>query len=130
MSFICPLCQTLLNQRKIHFCCPGGHHFDKAKEGYVNLLPVQHKCSRSPGDRSEMMKARRKFLDAGHYLRLRECIVQKLQYHLPSSCEAMLDIGCGKGYYTQAFGKEVKARGGITMDLMFLGGGYSLCSET
>ncbi|WP_420485199.1 putative RNA methyltransferase, partial [Escherichia coli] len=24
--------------------------FDMAKEGYVNLLPVQHKRSRDPGD--------------------------------------------------------------------------------
>lgn len=43
-----------------------------AKEGYVNLLPVQHKRSRDPGDSAEMMQARRAFLDAGHYQPLRE----------------------------------------------------------
>ncbi len=49
--------------------CAENHQFDCAKEGYVNLLPVQHKRSKDPGDNAEMMQARRQFLDAGHYHR-------------------------------------------------------------
>ena len=33
------------------------HQFDKAKEGYVNLLPVQHKKSKNPGDDAQMVQA-------------------------------------------------------------------------
>lgn len=74
-----------------------------AKEGYVNLLPVQHKRSRDPGDSAEMMQARRAFLDAGHYQPLRDAIVGQLRERLDEKAAAVLDIGCGEGYYTHAF---------------------------
>lgn len=74
-----------------------------AKEGYVNLLPVQHKRSRDPGDSAEMMQARRTFLDAGHYQPLRDAIVAQLCECLEQHATAILDIGCGEGYYTHAF---------------------------
>ena len=53
MSFSCPLCHQPLTQANNSFVCPGRHQFDVAKEGYVNLLPVQHKRSRDPGDSAE-----------------------------------------------------------------------------
>lgn len=74
-----------------------------AKEGYVNLLPVQHKRSRDPGDSAEMMQARRAFLDAGHYQPLRDAIVGQLRERLDEKAAVVLDIGCGEGYYTHAF---------------------------
>lgn len=74
-----------------------------AKEGYVNLLPVQHKRSRDPGDSAEMIQARRAFLDAGHYQPLRDAIVAQLRERLDEKATAVLDIGCGEGYYTHAF---------------------------
>ena len=64
MSFSCPLCHQPLTREKNSYICPQRHQFDMAKEGYVNLLPVQHKRSRDPGDSAEMMQARRAFLDA------------------------------------------------------------------
>ena len=78
MSFSCPLCHAPLTHSDKSYTCPQGHQFDMAKEGYVNLLPVQHKRSRDPGDSAEMMQARRAFLDAGHYLPLRETVAQML----------------------------------------------------
>ena len=63
MSFSCPLCHAPLTYSDKRYTCPQGHQFDQAKEGYVNLLPVQHKRSRDPGDSAEMMRARRAFLD-------------------------------------------------------------------
>lgn len=43
MSFSCPLCHQPLSREKNSYICPQRHQFDMAKEGYVNLLPVQHK---------------------------------------------------------------------------------------
>ncbi|STL56133.1 ribosomal RNA large subunit methyltransferase A [Escherichia coli] len=63
------------------------------KKGYVNLLPVQHKRSRDPGDSAEMMQARRAFLDAGHYQPLRDAIVAQLRERLDEKATAVLDIG-------------------------------------
>ncbi|HAT1618669.1 TPA: 23S rRNA (guanine(745)-N(1))-methyltransferase [Raoultella planticola] len=100
MSYSCPLCHAPLSRRDNSYICPQGHQFDLAKEGYVNLLPVQFKRSRDPGDSAEMMQARRAFLDAGHYQPLRDAISDFLSIAAP---ERLLDIGCGEGYYTHAF---------------------------
>lgn len=100
MSYSCPLCHAPLVRRDNSFTCPQRHQFDLAKEGYVNLLPVQFKRSRDPGDSAEMMQARRAFLDAGHYQPLRDAICEFLRTETPAR---LLDIGCGEGYYTHAF---------------------------
>ncbi|SRT50608.1 23S rRNA methyltransferase A [Shigella sonnei] len=95
MSFSCPLCHQPLSREKNSYICPQRHQFDMAKEGYVNLLSVQHKRSRDPGDSAEMMQARRAFLDAGHYQPLRDAIVAQLRERLDDKATAVLDIGCG-----------------------------------
>ncbi len=102
MSLICPLCQQPLQQQANSFHCDNGHQFDQAKEGYVNLLPVQHKGSREPGDSAEMLQARRTFLDAGHYQPLREAVAQIMAQRFAEQAAQILDIGCGEGYYTGA----------------------------
>jgi 23S rRNA (guanine745-N1)-methyltransferase len=76
-----------------------GHHYDVAKQGYVNLHVVQHKHSKSPGDTAESVLARREFLQAGFYQPLQQAVVELLQQLQPKS---VLDIGCGEGYYTSA----------------------------
>ncbi len=50
-----------------------------------------------------MIQARRAFLDAGHYQPLRDAIVAQLRERLDEKATAVLDIGCGEGYYTHAF---------------------------
>ncbi len=100
MSWLCPLCHSSLVQAANSYRCEKGHQYDVAKEGYLNLLPVQHKRSKEPGDSSEMIQARRAFLDAGHYQPLRETISDVLKQLSP---KALLDIGCGEGYYTGDF---------------------------
>ena len=95
----CPLCHDLLNSQPGAWRCPQGHQFDIAREGYVNLLPVQQKKSLDPGDNADMIQARRAFLDAGHYQFLSHAINQQLRAVLHSS-DALLDLGCGEGYYS------------------------------
>lgn len=107
MPIICPLCQSKLQQEKTRWICEHGHSFDVAKQGYVNLLPVQHKNSKNPGDTAEAVAARRAFLQAGFYEPLREVLMQKLAAMSPTR---VLDLGCGEGYYTSgmsAIAKEV-----------------------
>lgn len=111
MPFSCPLCHTPLNRAASSFTCANRHQFDIAKEGYVNLLPVQHKRSRDPGDSAEMMQARRAFLDAGHYLPLRDTLSRLLDEKLPLNADTVLDIGCGEGYYTDAFAQVAQRHG-------------------
>lgn len=100
MAYLCPLCQQALELNQQTWCCPQRHQFDRAKEGYVNLLPVQHKHSKQPGDNAEMIQARRDFLDAGHYRPLQQRIASLLNERLDRDPLQILDIGCGEGYYT------------------------------
>ncbi|MCG3857473.1 putative RNA methyltransferase [Psychrobacter sp. Ps2] len=116
--FICPLCQSPLQPAVDTWRCDGSlhpkqtsHPFDVARQGYVNLLPVQQKKSKAPGDSQESIDARKRFLNHGHYAPLQELISQKM-IELLSNDELIdkqdsktvnwLDIGCGEGYYTQA----------------------------
>lgn len=117
MTFCCPLCHAPLAHTDKSYACPQGHRYDMAKEGYVNLLPVQHKRSRDPGDSAEMMQARRAFLDAGHYQPLRDEVAGKLAALLPAGATSILDIGCGEGYYTAAFADTAREKGASTFGL-------------
>ncbi|MCL9774292.1 23S rRNA (guanine(745)-N(1))-methyltransferase [Vibrio methylphosphonaticus] len=103
MSYQCPLCQLPLQQHERHFACENRHQFDMAKEGYVNLMPVQHKQSKDPGDNKEMMQARRTFLAHDFYAPMRNAVAQSLVQHHPLVSVQALDIGCGEGYYTHYF---------------------------
>jgi 23S rRNA (guanine745-N1)-methyltransferase len=95
----CPICQQTLIFADNNYRCHNNHSFDQAKEGYVNLLPVQHKNSKDPGDNKTMVNARRSFLDLGFYQPLVEEIT-KLQIKYSSTQAIILDAGCGEGFYT------------------------------
>ncbi|WP_068547631.1 23S rRNA (guanine(745)-N(1))-methyltransferase [Thalassotalea crassostreae] len=96
--YLCPICQQPLNLADKVFRCDNNHSFDKAKEGYVNLLPVQFKHSKDPGDNKQMVNARRQFLESDFYLPLRNRLVEL--YHSFGAKPTVLDAGCGEGYYT------------------------------
>lgn len=104
MCYICPICQSPLRQHRPSkgYYCPNKHHFDLAKEGYLNLLPVQFKKSKEPGDSRAMMRSRRNFLEAGFYRPLAESIAALIDRHRESHRSMhILDMGCGEGYYSR-----------------------------
>ena len=47
--------------------CENNHSFDKAKQGYTHLLPVNKMHSKIPGDNALMVSSRRDFLNKGYY---------------------------------------------------------------
>ncbi|WP_459682604.1 23S rRNA (guanine(745)-N(1))-methyltransferase [Vibrio comitans] len=101
MIYACPLCSQPLALESRTFKCPNNHMFDKAKEGYVNLMPAHHKHSKNPGDSKEMMQARRAFLESGHYQKLQKQLATTIKEYIEGmSRPTVLDIGCGEGYYT------------------------------
>ncbi|MGM3175440.1 23S rRNA (guanine(745)-N(1))-methyltransferase [Dickeya lacustris] len=112
----CPLCQHPLHHEANRWSC-GRHHFDCAREGYVNLLPVQFKRSKQPGDNAAMMQARRAFLDEGHYQPLRDKVAMLMADSVSGSTGALLDIGCGEGYYTAALAQVLAPHGGSVYGL-------------
>lgn len=79
--------------------CSNKHCFDFAKEGYVNLLPVQNKKSKAPGDSAEMIQSRHRFLGRGYYDGFATTLCDVMRHH--SGTKNVLDIGCGEGYYAK-----------------------------
>lgn len=94
----CPIDGNMLTRNDTSWCCDRGHSFDRAREGYVHLLPVQNKRSKNPGDSKEMVAARRRFLSAGHYAPIAQALVQMIAFRTQGSLSC-LDAGCGEGYY-------------------------------
>lgn len=100
----CPLCAAPLwpdAAGALH--CAAHHSFDRAKEGYWHLLPVQEQRSKAPGDSKEMVAARRAFLEAGYYAPLGRALaalaVQRGMPAAPAVPLHLLDAGCGEGWY-------------------------------
>jgi 23S rRNA (guanine745-N1)-methyltransferase len=99
-ALACPLDGAPLQRSGGSWHCADGHCFDIAAQGYVNLLPVQNKRSLDPGDSKEMVAARRRFLEAGHYQLIADAVAQAVLQAAPAGRTlTCLDAGCGEGYY-------------------------------
>jgi len=106
----CPLDGLPLTRHDRQLLCPDGHSFDIARQGYANLLPVQHKKSRHPGDSQAMVEARVAFLDSGAYAPIAEQLAQSAAAVLPAQDEVcVLDAGCGDGYYLDRLFQQLAA---------------------
>ena len=98
-QYLCPLCQQALSLIGKTYSCSNKHSFDQAKQGYVNLLPVQFKHSKAPGDNKSMVLARRSFLDKGFYQPLVDKMLALYQEYGQLNAP-LLDAGCGEGFYS------------------------------
>lgn len=107
MELLCPICGELLFKQDKCYRCASNHSFDIARQGHVNLLPVQHKRSLNPGDTAEQVVSRRAFLDGGFYAPIREALCALAKDHCCSG--PILDIGCGEGYYSAGLAEALKA---------------------
>ena len=98
MELVCPICREILKKEEKTWVCPNRHSFDIARQGHVNLLPVQSKRSLNPGDTREQVVSRREFLDGGFYEPIRQALCALAKDH---DCTGpILDIGCGEGWYS------------------------------
>ena len=103
MTVLCPVCQTPVTTTEDGGVCRKGHRFDRARSGYMHLLPANRKHAKNPGDDKLMVDARRKFLDKGYYRPLADTVSRlagEWLANLPHQTPCVLDAGCGEGYYT------------------------------
>jgi 23S rRNA (guanine745-N1)-methyltransferase len=108
-NLACPIDGAQLELHEQQLSCENGHGFDIARNGYVNLLPVQHKRTKQPGDSKEMVTARTQFLNSGIYEPVANKLVEiglSLIKDMPviqgeETC--LMDAGCGEGYYFNFF---------------------------
>ena len=109
MLFVCPKCKGKLNIAEGgRAVCQSGHSFDRAKEGYYNLLLGA--SGGTHGDNAEMVAARRTFLERGFYGPLADAMSDIVCGVLESSNASVLDAGCGEGYYTERVARRVADR--------------------
>ena len=95
----CPICRGNIALKGNSFECGSRHTFDIAKSGYVNL----NVRDSAAGDSKEMVRARSSFLDQGYYSPFADKLVETVK-SLPH--EAVVDAGCGEGYYSVRIAKE------------------------
>ena len=65
----CPVCGKDLEGNPGRYGCENRHSFDRAANGYVNLL-LPNRGAGNHGDSKEMLRARRSFLEKGYYANL------------------------------------------------------------
>ena len=96
--------------------CERGPTYDVARDGHVNLLLVQHKSSRNPGDGKAMVAARRRVHAAGIYAPVADKLFEIVrglaaaprQASAPAALR-IVDAGCGEGYYLRRLAEQAAA---------------------
>lgn len=121
--FVCPVCDRPLHENTRSFVCCRGHRFDRARSGYVNLYQTARH-----GDTRAMLLARRAFLERGVFRPISAAINERVVEHLYclraanrlQGDEAIVDAGCGEGYYLAQLAEHLRETG--TFDRMTLVG--------
>jgi len=120
-NLACPIDGVRLKAREKQLVCENGHTFDIARQGYVNLLPVQHKRTKSPGDSKAMVLARSRFLGSGIYAPIAKKLSDIASAQITGTHgTCLMDAGCGEGYYIDTLFNSLKDNG-ICCDLSFIG---------
>ncbi|NWL09886.1 SAM-dependent methyltransferase [Paenarthrobacter nitroguajacolicus] len=113
----CPVCQgtfQLREGRQRTLACEAGHLFDAAKQGYFNLLTG--KGTVFEADSADMVAARHRFLEAGHYSGLARALAQAAAGPLQRPDALVLDAGTGTGHYLAAV-LQMSGATGIGVDI-------------
>ena len=97
-TFTCPVCSLPLTAADGVYRCDGGHCFDIARGGWVNLLISRQSGSKRHGDDAMMVRARSEFLGGGWYTPLLESILSLVSPRAVQDIR-ILDAGCGEGWY-------------------------------
>ena len=108
--FRCPVCGAALTRETRTYRCAAGHSYDIAREGYTYLLPANQKHSSAPGDDRGMALARRDFLSKDYYRPLLDALRDLAVSHT-GEAPAVLDAGCGEGYYTSGIRRALLQAG-------------------
>lgn len=113
----CPLCREALALTPEHSLkCPAHHTFDLSAKGYANLAPGHNQQA----DRysKALFQSRHAILADGFYQPVAEALTALLAAYAPiHPPAAILDAGCGEGYYLRQVAAAFPGRFLIGLDL-------------
>src|SRR5689334_19540014 len=92
-------CGRELAAGETSWSCLAGHSFDLARSGYLNLLQVQDRRSKEPGDAAETVAARRRWMKSGRAAPLSEALLAEARALGIGAGARVLDVGCGEGTF-------------------------------
>lgn len=103
-ALVCPVrgCTSRLSWEDTRVVCAQGHLFDRGRSGYCNLLQVQDRRAKHPGDSKAVVQARRRGLERGLGIALRDALGERAAAGGLAAESVALDAGCGEGYYLEA----------------------------
>jgi 23S rRNA (guanine745-N1)-methyltransferase len=96
VTFRCPHCELPLVGDERSWTCGSGHVFDRAREGYVNLMVGGRLAGGPSGDDDTMVRSRRAVFDAGCYDPVIDAVADAVR---ATGASDVLDAGCGEGTY-------------------------------
>jgi len=113
----CPVCHDGFVMAAGSLRCDHGHHFDVARQGYVNLL-----TARAPAgaDTPEMVAARAELLAEGHFDYLTEALLDTATQVGPGPDPGqglVVDVGAGTGHYLAAVLTGLPDHHGLALDV-------------
>lgn len=103
---ICPLCTEPLVLSDAGASCPARHSFDRAKQGYLNLVNAAPPAN---ADTAAMIAARGRFLATGRYEPMATALAERC------TGDVLAEVGAGTGYYlAHCLDRRPDARGVAT----------------
>ena len=109
----CPHCREAFEGLDAGLRCVNGHAFDRARQGYVNLLAGRDVGT---GDNAEMVAARESLLQSGHFQPLADAIIERLTQDVVGD-GLVIEMGAGTGYYVSRVLDALPSHQGLALDL-------------
>ena len=105
----CPVCRQPLEIVDVGGHCSGGHHFDVARQGYLNLSGAAEPHN---ADTPDMLAARARVQAGGLFDQVAEAMVE-----LGAEGEVVVEVGAGNAFYLAALVEISAARVGLATDV-------------
>lgn len=106
----CPVCAAALQRDGGTVGCPAGHRFDLARQGHLNLL---RSAPPANADTAEMVAARLRFLDAGHYRPILDAVAGGID----PRTRTWVEPGAGPAWYLSRLLEAHPAAHGLAGDV-------------